>query len=108
MYGEQVSFKLDGKSHTQTCLGGVLSLLTLVVAAIYMVLKGQDLLSRGENKYQMFQNPGLLDLSRQFSMDEMGVDMAFVIAAKNAASEDQLLDVLQLEGKYITVTGDGE
>ena len=87
IYGEQITFKIDGKDRTTSRLGVLLSIVTLLLASIYMMRKGQDLLEHGETKYQVFKKLGQLDSSREFTFDEMDINFAVMVQAREAVNQ---------------------
>ena len=57
-YGEKAGFKINGIDSARSNLGGVLSLLTLLLVAIYFSLRFNVLMTHDDTKYQTFEKPG--------------------------------------------------
>ena len=59
-------------------------MVTLLLVAVYASLKIRVMASHDDTTYQMFEKPGELDLSRAFTAEEMGFDVAFTVFADKA------------------------
>ena len=106
-YGEQVGFKINGNEQARSNTGGCLSLVTLLLVAIYASLKIRVMASHDDTVYQMFEKPGELDHGRAFSAEEMGLEVGFTVFAEDARNESQIAEVLEVVGRHVTSSNEG-
>ena len=95
MFGEAVSFNIDGHQTTRSNIGGVCTVLAAILVAIYASQRAQTMMDYGDTKFQAFEEADKLDMSRVFTGEEMGFNIAFSVVAANATKVEDITDVLE-------------
>ena len=80
IYGSKMSFQFEGKNHYPSIPGAILSVVTMLFIAGYTALQFRILVSRGDNKYQSFEELNYLDLDKVVNGTDAGIQISYIIS----------------------------
>ena len=81
MFGESISFTVDGDEEFKTLLGAILSAVLIVLFVVYLVIQLNVMLDYRDTKHQTTINENNLDVNREFTGEQLGLNWVFVAEA---------------------------